>query len=124
MAEQSEPVPLIKLITVKLWYTLGLFTIIYFGVLVFALIFGLSPTSEYSALIVIAIAMGISAIDLTLLLNDKLSPALIVMVLWVSPFYVFYKMFKNVDLLNLDSTLLPRMIKQYTTQPIIRKASF
>lgn len=124
MAEQSEPVPLIKLITVKLWYTLGLFTIIYFGVLVFALIFGLSPASEYSALIVIAIAMGISAIDLTLLLNDKLSPALIVMVLWVSPFYVFYKMFKKVDLLNLDPTLLPMMIKQYTTQPIIRKASF
>ncbi len=124
MAKQSEPVPIKNLITVKFLYTLGLFTVIYIGVLVFALIFGLSQTSEYSALIVIAIAVGISTIDLALLLNDKLSPAMVALVLWVSPLYVLYRMFKQTELLNLDSTRLPMMIKQYTTQPIIRKANF
>lgn len=108
-------IPLIKIIAVKFWYVLGLFTVVYLGILAYALVFGLNPASEYSALIVIAISIGIAAIDLVVLWSERPSPAVVAMVLWVSPFYVLYKLFKHTELLNINSTYLPKRLKQYMT---------
>jgi hypothetical protein len=109
-----------KLIAIKLWYTVGLFTVIYLGILIYDIIFGLNHASEYSALIVIAISVVFSIIDLTLVSYNKKSPAQVAMVLWVSPFYSLYKFFRKVELLNLDSSHISELVKKYATRSVIR----
>ncbi len=122
MMENKEKIPLRNVIAVKFWYVLGLFTIIYLGVLTYDLAIGLIMGSENTALIVIGISVSISIIDLVLLLKDKVSPAMIAMVLWISPLIALYKLFKHTDLLNINSSSLPKKIKQYTFSA--RKPSF
>jgi len=114
MMENKEKIPLINVIAVKFWYVLGLFTIIYLGVLTYDLVIGLNIGSENTALVVIGLSIGISITDIAILLNDKVSPALIAMVLWISPIVVLYKLFKDSELLNINSSSLPKKIKQYT----------
>lgn len=119
--KELKKVPIIKLIAVRFGYVLGLFTVVYLVLLVYDLIFGFNPASEYSALIIAVIAAGITAIDMALLWSEKVSPAMIVMVLWVSPLYVLYKFFKHAELLNLNSTYLPKRTKQYLTTSALIK---
>jgi len=113
----------IKIIAIKFGYVLGLFTVIYLVALAYTLIFGFDPASRYSALIILALAVGITAIDLTMLMCDKVSPALIAMVLWLSPFYMLYKLFKHGELFNLNSTHLAKKVKQYLTTPFLSKST-
>lgn len=123
MDEVLRNLSLKKLIAIKLWYTVGLFTVIYLGVLIYDIIVGLNHTPEYSAFIVIAISLGFSSIDFALVYLNKKSPAQIAMVLWVSPFYAFYKFFRKVELLNLDSSHISELVKKYATQSIIRNVN-
>ncbi|MDD5615243.1 MAG: hypothetical protein PHH85_03495 [Candidatus Methanoperedens sp.] len=109
---------LAKVLLVKFWYTLGLFTIIYLGILVYSLVFGLNIDSEYTALVVLGISAGVAATDIVLLMSDKVSPALVAMVLWVSPFYALNKFFKNKDLFNLDSSHLSKILLDANLFPL------
>lgn len=112
--KEIEKIPIRKILFFKAWYVFGLFTLIYLGALAFDLIVGLEPDSVNSAIAVISMAIGLSAIDVALMWKEKFSPAMFIMVLSVSPFYVLYKLFKNKDLLKLDLIDLPKRIKRYT----------
>ncbi|VVB85108.1 Uncharacterised protein [uncultured archaeon] len=112
--DEIKDIPLAKLIAIKFWYVLGLFTVIYLAVLAYDLVFGLDLASRYSALIVAAISISVTGLDLVLLWWRGIpSPAVLAMVLWVSPIYVLYKFFKHSELLNINSTYLTERIKQY-----------
>lgn len=103
---------LLKVIVFNVVYIWTLFLLCAISVLVITVVYPLSATPGYSA-IVIAVVFGIIAtIDFGRVYQNKISPTIIMMVLLFAAPYVLYRLFYGFELINLDKNVISKVVRQ------------
>lgn len=111
--ERVKNVSVSRVVAFGLLYFYTLFFISVGIIMLYDRLFHIDFNSSSYAVIVAAIFILVTSIDLALLNKKKVTPSLLVWVIAVSPFLVLYKLFKNADLFSLNRISTPAKIKKY-----------
>lgn len=92
-------------------YTGALFTLGFFFSALALIVTGLPPDSYASTMAVIGIFVTVTLVDLYLVIHKKISPAIVMCVLVLSPFIVLYRLFTGIDLFGSIQGGLPELFR-------------
>ncbi|MFA5378396.1 MAG: hypothetical protein WC455_21760 [Dehalococcoidia bacterium] len=105
---------LIKILTVSTAYMGAIFVVGVLGILVITWIVPFDPATLQGLFIVVAVFAGVGMIDFGLLFHNKITPALLLLAILISPLFAVYKLLCSVDLMGyLDRDTMPSGVRNY-----------
>jgi hypothetical protein len=105
---------LIKILAVSTAYMGAIFSVGIIGIMIFSWIIPVDPTTVPGLMTVVIVFVAVGVIDFGLLFYNKITPALLLLAILISPLFIVYKLLCRVDLMGyLDRDRMPRGVRNY-----------
>lgn len=118
MAPQKKPSWLLSTV-ITVAYLWMVFIIGVMAVYLYSLVVPIDLTAATGAGIVMGIFAGVATLDLVLLTLKKITPAIIALVVVISPGLAIYRLVRNADLLVVDTDTPDRIAKYVFNRGIL-----